>query len=480
MRLRVVLFLGIVITTFWAKGQSKQQLKALNEFKYVLLNYTGNPYLYTDSAELEQAFDRARWYLRKERSIVEIYRTYGELISLIRDGHTRIHMNRELGLKYYENYNCPPLDVVYINGKLLVVKSRGRKNQIDEGDEILTINWDSLNVIVEKMYSHMSGDGFNNSLKERELKYFFWKHYYLYVEEYFDECPRTMVFEVKKANGQIITEELNTILPFHHRKNEGFSLENEILASQSSNYPTLTMIDDYALLKIQTFHNKNDERYRTIMEEHIARIYHSKVPNLIIDLRGNMGGRVETLLSGFLTGEQKIIVDFDMQNSPGIPDKGSFKKNYSYRSMKKELKTLKKQSEMGIVDPKELNCSFYSVIPNESDRFNGNLAVLVDQYTFSAGAIFASFLRANSDAVIIGQETGGSYLQGNTGRLIYKTKWKRFYVTINPTYYKVHVEAVPDLKGGVVPDIFIEEEIFEGDQTDQYIERAVNYFNRDN
>lgn len=474
MKLISVSILLVVFATSFAQEKSynpkSNEVKALFGLRNALLNYTGNPYLYTDSVKIARAFDSTANVIENEKSALERFRIYCRLTAMIHDGHTNLIPTSKLSSGFFNGKNNPPMDVSFIDRNLYVTSTYRSAKNIEKGEEILTINGDSISHILNTIYLHQNSDGFNKTLHKELLKNFFWYFYWLYVND-----SQLFSMNIKNQKGEVFSIDIKGVAPKKKIYFENYNDEMAVSVPKKIGYPTLEINNElrYGYLKIGTFLNPNQLKYEKVIRSHMLTIKNSGIGNLIIDLRNNSGGRFEPYILGIFL--DSIVPVFQM-NLKSMPDatklKGVEKSGYYYFKHKNDLKMIKQLKAAGI-DISQFE-TFYSILISEDFRFDGNLVVLVNGKTFSAASVFASQLKYYVGAKIIGQETGGSYLHGNTGQLVYKLPYFRYQLSLNPIYFNAMVPDYQDYKGGLLPDIEIRE-IFD-QREDLHIKAAQNYF----
>jgi carboxyl-terminal processing protease len=161
-----------------------------------------------------------------------------------------------------------------------------------------------------------------------------------------------------------------------------------------------------ACIRFNLFLPPNDRAFKAALEEV------SEAPALIIDLRGNNGGRKEEILS--------IAGHFF---EPG--------------------------TDLGADVPRSGPAQGFPVAP-ASPRWRKPVAVLVDEGTASAGEVFAAFLRERAGALIAGRQTSGCVQRAESKKL----------AGGGTLVYSAYRYRSPDglaLEGtGVVPDLPVE------------------------
>ncbi len=446
---------------------------AFNALKKGLLQGTGKPYLYTDSITMELAFDSLALKLNAGLSKLEKYRAYCKVVSLMNDGHTQINPTLRLSGKFFKKPFTPPLDVDLIDAKLYVAKGYRAAKRIEVGDEIIQINGVDLPDILSEIHQYQSSDGHNETMKNQMMRNFFWFYYWLFFEEH-----RNFSLKLSDKYGNEYTSELKGVIPKPAIYKKIIAEEREISVPRKIGYPTLSIHENsnYAYLKIGTFFNPNQKKYEETIRDHMKSLNMRQVDNLIIDLRNNSGGRVENYILGVFLDTVVVSSTHDFKNIPDVRDMLEIKTSGNmYGRYHVIMKERDEMLESG-VDVNQYNS--YSVLISDEFRFKGNLVVLVNGHTFSAASVLASQLKYHANAVIIGEETGGSYLHGNSGQLLFRIPYYNFKLFINPLYFNSGVEDYQDYKGGLLPDIKVKESFH--DKSDLYIEAAKSYFEQFN
>jgi C-terminal processing protease CtpA/Prc len=91
------------------------------------------------------------------------------------------------------------------------------------------------------------------------------------------------------------------------------------------------------------------------------------------------------------------------------------------------------------------------ITPHPTLHFSGQVYVLTSGFTFSAGAILASLLKAHTNAVFIGQETGGGEA-GCSGGLTSKVILPHTQLVINFPHFRMETNTkAPNTGRGVMP-----------------------------
>jgi C-terminal processing protease CtpA/Prc len=210
----------------------------------------------------------------------------------------------------------------------------------------------------------------------------------------------------------------------------------------------------YAWLGIQDSSTLTDS-----LESYFKSIKDSNVQNLIIDLRGHLGLIEDchpSILYSYFVDKPFRFYEYMRVKSNNYQ---VFDKDFTYAPYATSLKEIKEE----YFDKLKRTSDGYFLWEGEPCSglngpakylFEGNVYILVNGFTFSASADFASKMSQLSNVTIIGQETGGakdSFVSGFMPRLILPNSG----ITVRvPTWQsKVCCPQAEKLTGkGVVPD----------------------------
>ena len=167
--------------------------------------------------------------------------------------------------------------------------------------------------------------------------------------------------------------------------------------------------DGIAILKFTSF---DDGSMPEIVYGHFEEL--SKAKAFIIDVRGNTGGNS---LNGYRIAA--MFIDGDFQNFIG--EMQTYQPTYKAWGMfRDDLKNISPSEleerytdEESIKEYRMSRHIFFESVTEMTEnhapgKLNGPVAVLMNEYTFSAGEDFVDAMKANTDAVFIGCNTAGS------------------------------------------------------------------------
>jgi C-terminal processing protease CtpA/Prc len=156
------------------------------------------------------------------------------------------------------------------------------------------------------------------------------------------------------------------------------------------------------------------DQYPQWIEDTFRTLHERGTKSLIIDLRGNDGGRDSygAMLVAYLTDKPFRYIDhIDIKTiNPSFRDHSDWDRSFE----KKLLEGTVTGSTGGFLATPELHPGLAEQAPGRYP-FLGKVLVLIDGGTFSTAADFCAIVRHLRRATFIGEETGGAYYGNNSG-----------------------------------------------------------------
>lgn len=319
-------------------------------------------------------------------------------------------------------YKYIPMSVQVVGDQLYIKDIYTSTEQLKNGMEIVSINGRSATAIIKLLQKHIPSDGIIQTFQRLKISDGFNWLYYLYIEqaEFFDLSIRISDSD-QLFQSRIAATSLSEMREF--LKN---SERAETTPAPSSKVYHLSFPDKHALLELKSFDwrrvKEEDLKSRKLYRQLFQEIRQSGVEHLIIDLRGNTGGRTEFAFD---------IIPFINQTG----SKGIAKTSISWKGKTRTFKIPKPDKAL----------------------FTGQLIVLVDGQTYSAGASLARYLKEYGKATIIGEETGTRYegFAGGSSNLIMlpHSGWKVRLPRYHTRFPKSKLQSTTNR--GLLPDIEI-------------------------
>lgn len=346
-------------------------------FKKSLLQTHPDLYRYNNKKAVDNLFDSCYLTLDHSKTEIEFYSVIKFLLSSIEDGHLSCEPANEFR-DYYSKYALLfPLQVRFIKNKAYVFCSS--KKILPKETEILAINDNPVDKIREQLFRYIVSDGAIQTNKYWVLNNSFWFYYYMVYGQ-----QSVFTVKYKTEHGKTDTITLSADL----KRN----IECEQKNAQQEKYLRLTYkTNKVALLNIATFRydelTEAKEDYVNFLQSTFKELQDKKIKKLVIDLRGNGGGRdvYGSLLYSYLTNKEYKY----------------------YASLETSTGKLKKEEHPNLQIQK----------PSENN-FNGQVFFLIDGLSFSTTAEFCSIAKSNNRGKFIGEETGGGYYGNISGNFI--------------------------------------------------------------
>ncbi len=413
-------------------------------FKEVLHNNYPSLYRYTDSLEINKLFENCRAAINDSTSDLDFLKTLKFIFSAIKDGHLYAGPSAGLRENINERTKMFPIRLYFTGDKAFVLSYQG--NNPEAGSEIISVNSKPVNQVRAELFKYIVSDGAIETKKYYILNSSFCV-YYLMVYGEQDKFDVTY----KSAKGELKAVSLKASL----KKDIPEITEDD----KSKNLLGLSFINNAALLSIKTFDSSalagNKLDFRLFLENAFKRINAGKLDKLIVDLRGNGGGRdlYGSLLYSYISNKEfnyykslkavTKLLPFDQFTSPGS----------SYNNLSPSM--------LESIDGKYYNLTKTAhpnlqIIQPAKNSFSGKVFFLVDGLSFSTTAEFCSIAKSNKRGIFIGEETGGSYY-GNTSGAVIDTILPntKMIVSFGTIAYEMAVTKGEFPDRGIIPDYIV-------------------------
>ncbi len=356
------------------KDQALEDLKMLRDniqrYNPALAQY--NPEFDSLSAEIIQSVQN------DSISIFVYFSLVSEICALSNEGHFAIGNWQDSIHKGIpeSKYAYLPVSVKLISNQLYIWDDYSNEQLLQRGDSIISINGKPTVDIIKMLQKVTPSDGDITTYANKNIEVGFPWLYYFYIEQ-----TDTFQLDYLRHDEVVKTAKIKALFKSDQLSNfKKYIVDDGIREGSKLNaFYDLQLKEEYALLKLPSFDYrkvnqykvKSKKMYKTIFKE----LAEKKVNHLVIDLRGNTGGRNEF-------ADDMVPYILNPENTDSF-----FKKTTSWEGKQKTYKMPK--------------ASKYA--------FQGTIYVLVNGKTYSAGSSLARFLKEYADAIIIGEETGTRY-----------------------------------------------------------------------
>jgi hypothetical protein len=358
-----------------------------------------NPYRFTDEAQLVSELDSIKGSLPDSLTIINFWRVINQVLSRYNDAHSYADDSYVLTDYVSKNRLFFPLSARLDDEKLMVSKNDSFEQLLPEGTEIIKING--------KVYKELKEDLLKHSFKEtRQLR----------LQEISDDFS----FSLWKSY------DWNSEFQIHYKKNDSESLDSITVQGMNweqkkkrsfnqSEHLSFKLLNDHTgYMRVPDFNGAESEIIE-FYEKSFKLLEEKKSTDLILDFRGHNGGADsygEHLAKHFAQQPFKKLSKANWKITP------EFKEAFDRKFVPKSIRWFKP-----IYLVNEYSSIFYGAEPNElvtvnyemknplseEKRFLGNVYLITDHNTFSAGSIFAEMFKYYNMGRIIGQPTGNLY-----------------------------------------------------------------------
>lgn len=419
-------------------------------------------YRYHPRDSVSRWFDATEARLSRPMTELQFRRVVEPTIDRIGCGHTDLYGSKAY-VKYRKEHPLRPfpVDVFVLDDKLYVRENRSTDTTVRRGSELLAINGRPAGTLLKQFYKYISSDGYNQTFKPYVLNTGLFSSYYMLAIG-LDSTAQQLT--LRDSTGAVRT------LTFRTRpdkiKASADSVEKRVIPASKPRKPkprkpdpkedaavrTLTFSDrdsTVAVLKVGSFTGGGQRSFFRQSFKAIAK--RKTVTNLVVDVRGNLGGN-----SGTSAKLVSYLVDKPFQAYTQVDAnvrQVSFNRHLGWKFWRFWIRnffthrtpegTFRRTGVTKLIKPTTRN------------SFGGKVFVLTNGGTFSAASIFTSLVKHNAaDRVtVVGRETGGGEYGCNAFTSPYMTL-PETGVQLRLPLYKI-VLAIPgtDKGHGVMPDV---------------------------
>lgn len=460
---KIIFFIFLLTTTLtfsqdYGDFPSIQKQKLLNDLEILyqgLDKFHSGMYWYTPKDSVDAAFAVVKEKIDRDLNVLEFHKLVAPLVALSREDHTLIKLPLNARERIGKETRFLPLTIVFLDQKMYGVFNGSENAGLEiKGKEIESINGETPIEIVEKIGTFFSSDGFIKTVKYQDLAGFNFSRYYFYyygVQNSFKIKFRDKaeIFYLKS----LTIPEINTNV---ESRNKDFVpapisdvLDFQILNNETA-YLGLHSFDNSEIKK-----NTKDKNLKKFLENSFKLIYENNIDNLIIDVSKNGGGTEgnEGLVYSYLGENYQKYLKVRAKTQKAILDNGVDKplkiKTFGFL----ERVFVNKKMKDGSLERKQWIGYGLQAFKKETKRkFDGKVYVIISPITYSGGSEFSNMVYSNTDAIFVGQETGGGYY-GNTsgyGREVILPN-SQIIVNIPALQFMMNVRPKIPFGRGVIP-----------------------------
>ncbi|GGW76197.1 S41 family peptidase [Alteromonas halophila] len=339
-------------------------------------------------ASLDKIYKKARSLkaeLTEPMTRQTFYKKIGALSHLFNDGHTFLlwPYQEYQALKEKELLTFPFSLEVFPEGVFLKYDYQFNGVTLPKGSQLVSVNTIDTDKIFSQAQQFVGGE-------TKQLR----KHI---VAARFP----VMIWAVF---GFVDTFELELLIDGENRQitvgaEDNWQQSNPLTADDNGDFVYQRLNDDTGYLKVATF-DVSPDWFEEFIDDTFLTIHQQKVHNLIIDIRDNNGGNTDTAtyLARYLASAPFQMIS-SMRERLNVDNRGVF----NYRGNVGEVLAEKWDEWIEPVKAQR--------------RFNGNAYVLISPVSYSSAIVFATAVKDNDIATLVGRKTGGYANQTAQGNL---------------------------------------------------------------
>lgn len=410
-----------------AQGQSSQLTKeqAREDFQALrsALEYV-HPrlYKYDDKNIVDRRFDSLNNLIDGEISALDFLALVSVTNASVRCGHLYTIPQGELA-DVINRKKVVPFHVKVIEDKLYVINDCS-KLSVPDGSEIITINGKSSKEVLNVMLPGIAADGYIDTRKMRLIERNFYNafhgfdlYYYLHVDR--SESFRIEYRDYKSKRIKVGSFDGITLSQRRATQLGRFGVDEESWFKIPSPGFQVDQLNDFALLTVSRSSHKSsiDPDFDSFIDSAFQTIKENNIRNLILDLRNNEGGAEHeqmTLMSYLYDQPFKLYENIYLSHLDFRPLKNIIvERDISNLMFNNDDGYMRKINEDLWINNYDYSENLQLRAPGKN-VFTGQLYVLMNGLTFSSAADLVADISKTTNAIFIGEESGGAY-EGPTG-----------------------------------------------------------------
>lgn len=437
-------------TQLIAQEKSADSLKAdFTIFIKLLKNSYPSLYRYNSQSKMDAILDSTYNSIQPNTTDFEFYRLLKKTLSTIKDGHLYCSLPPALQKYREEKARFFPLKLYFTDHHTYLTKPIN--NEIPIGSAILSINNQPIQAIRKDVMQYIVSDGDIQTKKQKILNDFFYFYYYLSQGE-----QPLYTIKTKTPDGAI--KEIKI----------AGKPEKELAENEKENEPVkhlqLTIkANNTAILTIKSFEKSQlettGENLPGFLKKSFAALHQKGIQKLIIDLRGNGGGRdtYGPLLYSYLTQQPFQYYKSLTTATANLPYEQFKSSLSSYNNLNKEMLLKTSPHIYQLKNAAHPNLQYTAPQPN---NYKGKLWLLTDGLSFSTTAEFCAIVSSNNRGKFIGEETGGTYEGNTSGVQIESTlPYSKVKISFGTIKYDMAVKPAKKSARGIIPQYKIQQDI---------------------
>jgi len=333
---------------------------------------------------------------------------------------------------------------LWTNGSQLYALAKSAEDEdlpiLNFPEEILTINGEDVKDFLPNLLVFLASDGDQGGY----ARSYFNDYSTLMTRQYFE---RDSLFDITGVDSKVQAKAL-TKIDGHGFERRSMVLDSTLLfTSESIKLYGVNGLPQTLYLLVEDFEYSNGKKKH---KELFAEIWKRQTEHLIIDIRNNGGGKTKNgidLLSYF-TKEDFTTSDIVFTGRKGkyLPPSLSRLGVFFWEAVNIAKRT-----------PYEgLGRKYVSKKSRQAKQYEKQVYLLLNSRTGSTSTLFAAYMKYKTNALLIGEETGGGETGDNAGSYS-KIKLPVSQIKIRIPLVRINSDiGIPDNHHGIHPDVLVE------------------------
>lgn len=463
----------------------EQALEDFNWLRFSLEYVHPRLYKYEEKAAVDARFDEFSKKITQRISGLDFLSMVSRINGAVHCGHLYTIPQGQLA-KEVSAKKVLPFHIKVLQNKLYLFNDCSGLS-LPNGSQILSINGKSDRAIFDAILPAIAADGYIQTRKLRLMERYFYPLFHGFDLYYHLHVDRSDAFKIEYLEYGTNQHKTITVKGISIDERQKIALKKYALDEQGwfkKPSPTfkIDQQNDYALLTIsRSFYDKTiDPNFDSLLHAAFSKIKNEGIKNLVVDLRDNEGGDEH---------QQMELMSY-LYNQPFKLYQNIYLSHLDFRPLKPIIlerdtaKLLFNNDDAymrRINDDLWINNYEYSdnlmLKPPKEHVFTGKLYVLMNGRCFSSAADLIADLKKTTNAVFIGEESGGTY-EGPTGgdNIVIQLPHSKIMVRISPNIQIGYLYQQHPLGRGVLPTYPIEysvKDMVEGKDLEREMARAL-------
>lgn len=415
-------------------------------------------YWYTPKDSMDFFFDAYRTALSDSMTEQQFgFKIMAPLTTQVRCGHTSFSFSKSY-TRFFKGIPLPsfPLYMKVWGDTMIVTGNLNRKDSLlKRGMQITSVNGLTPSQLTSTMFRFMPKDGFSENINYIRLSSAF-PYYHRnifglsqkYNVGYIDSLSNAKTIQVPFFNPRADSLKKPVRKTTDQKKQKKPKRETRLRETRSLELDT---VNNMAIMSLYSF--DNGYGLKKFYRRSFKKISKENIPNLVIDIRSNGGGKVDnyTHLARYLKKEPFKVADTAVSIRKNFGKYSRYIQNSFINWTAFQLFTTKKSDQRYHFRYWE-NHTFK---PFKKHHYNGKAFVLIGGPTFSASSLFCNTVKGQENILLVGEETGGGE-HGNSGLMIPHVTLPNTGIRVRlPLFRLVQYNHAPKTGRGVMPDIYV-------------------------